>query len=190
MLPGQDYTAADIGTCKEVTVLTGLDLLTQSTTRFCSSACRLSSEWKERHWPGSPILPKWPDSVPYVKIGQQQSTAIQLEVSIPQGSVLGVDPSCSHTKWPNDQVTTMPAALAAGSTSNHLPTSWRYWHTRSRPNWCQRIWVVTSSYVTPCGLYATRTNWFSEQFASTAFANSAMCNPLFWSGHLQLTATH
>jgi len=55
MLPGQDYTAADIGTCKEVTVLIGLDLSTQSTTRFCSSACRLSSEWKELRWPGSDL---------------------------------------------------------------------------------------------------------------------------------------
>jgi len=33
-------------------------------------------------------------------------------------------------------------------------TSWRYWCTRSGPHWCQRIWVVTSSYVTACGRYA------------------------------------
>ena len=41
------YTAADN---KEVTVLIGLDLSavsTQSTTRFCSSACRQSLEWNE-----------------------------------------------------------------------------------------------------------------------------------------------
>jgi len=118
-------------------VLIGLDLSTQSSTRFCFSA-----------WLWS--YPKWPDSVPYVKIGQQQSTAIQLEVSIPPGSVLGVDPSCSHTKWPSHYY-----ASCTGCRFNiKSPTSWWYWHTRSRPNRWQRIWVVTSSYVTPCWLYA------------------------------------
>jgi len=154
MLPGQDYTAADIGTCKEVTVL----------KCWLVSTYRHSQPWDSAPAPAdwvqsgrnatdlAPILPNWPDSVPYVKIGHQQSTAIQLEVSIPQGSVLGVDLSCSHTKWLSHYY-----ASCTGCRFNiKSPTSWRHWHTRSRPNRCQRIWVDTPSYVTPWhgGLYA------------------------------------
>jgi len=36
-------------------VSTCLQRPTQSTTRFCSSACRPSSEWKERRWPSSSL---------------------------------------------------------------------------------------------------------------------------------------
>jgi len=61
-------------------------------------------------------------------------------------------------------------------------TSWQYWCTRSGPHRRQRVWVLTSGYVTVCGLRSATTTWLSEPFTSTAFAKRAFrCSaPATW----------
>jgi len=81
------YTAADN---KEVTVLIGLDLSAAFDTVDHEILLeRLQTEFGVE---GTPLTWLWSyldGRTQYVKIGQHQSTAIQLEVGVPQGSVLG-----------------------------------------------------------------------------------------------------
>jgi len=83
------YTAADN---KEVTVLIGLDLsaafdtvdhkiwLEHLQTEFGVEGTPLTCAWRQSYLDGR---------TQYVKICQHQSTAIQLDVGVPRGSVLG-----------------------------------------------------------------------------------------------------
>ena len=81
------YTAADN---KEVTVLIGLDLSAAFDTVDHEILLeRLQTEFGVEGTPLTWLRSYLNDRTRYVKIGQHQSTAIQLEVGVPQGSVLG-----------------------------------------------------------------------------------------------------
>jgi len=163
-------------------VLIGLDLSTQSTTRFCSSACRLSSEWNtpltwlRSYLNGqlSTVCENWSATVNCYPAWGQYPT----RVSTGSGPILfSHQMTKSLRRWlpVQHQITYKFAVLAYKVQTKSMP-AYLSCHIKLRDT----VWTLRSP----------TTNWFSEIFSSTAFANSAMCNPLFWSGHLQLTATH
>jgi len=84
------------------------------------------------------------------------------------------------------QATTTPAALAAGSTSNHVQVGGTdvqgSERTRFGPHRRRRTRVVISGYFSVRILRSTTTTRLSEPFASTAFAKSAFrCSaPAIW----------
>jgi len=81
------YTAADN---KEVTVLISLDLSAAFDTVDHEVLLeRLQTKFGVEGMPLTWLQSYLDDRTQYVKIGQHQSTAIQLEVGVPQGSVLG-----------------------------------------------------------------------------------------------------
>jgi len=81
------YTAADN---KEVTVLIGLDLSAAFDTVDHEILLEhLQTEFRVEGMPLTWLRSYLDGQTQYVKIGQHQSTAIQLEVGVPQGSVLG-----------------------------------------------------------------------------------------------------
>ena len=80
------YTAADN---KEVTVLIGLDLSAAFDTVDHEILLeRLQTEFGVEGMPLTWLRSYFDGWTQYVEIGQHQSTAIQLEVSVPQGSVM------------------------------------------------------------------------------------------------------